>query len=107
MNTSAPSATSSSTATTVGKPVKIIVDRNQASHIDATGNCYVNPQDCAVPYGPESAAYIFDIEFLQRLRRHIRKMGSFELDTATLSRDLENVATSLITVLDRNLTAGR
>lgn len=87
--------------------VKIIVDRDHASHIDDTGNCYVNPGDCAVQYSPGSDAYIFDIEFLQQLRRHIRKAGRFELDIAPLARDLQSVASSLRTILEKNLTPGQ
>lgn len=112
MSHSAPSAVSSSASTSASaisaeKPVRIIVDRDHASHIDQSGNCYVNPQDCAIACDAEASAYIFDIEFLQRLRRHIRKIGSFELDTSTLSRDLQSVASSLATLLNKNLSAGR
>ncbi|HLU01263.1 MAG TPA: hypothetical protein VKZ94_00780 [Advenella sp.] len=104
MRISAP--TPSSCTSTASRAIKIIVDSNQASHIDATGNCYVNPRDCAVQYGPGSAAYIFDIEFLQQLRRHLRKAGRFELEVAPLNRDLKNVAASLLTVLQKNVTPG-
>ncbi|WP_193088915.1 hypothetical protein [Advenella sp. FME57] len=104
MSISAPSP--SSFASTAGNAVKIIVDSNQASHIDPTGNCYVNPQDCAVQYSPGSTAYIFDIEFLQQLRRHLRKAGRFELDVTPLNHDLKHVAASLLTVLQKNVTPG-
>lgn len=95
-----------SSVSTASNAVKIIVDSNQASHIDSTGNCYVNPQDCAVQYSPGSSAYIFDIEFLQQLRRHLRKAGCFELEVTPLHHDLKNVAASLLTVLQKNVTPG-
>jgi len=104
MSISAPSPSSS--VSTISNAVKIIVDSHQASHIDPTGNCYVNPQDCAVQYSPGSDAYIFDIEFLQQLRRHLRKAESFELEVAPRSHDLKNVAASLLTILQKNVTAG-
>jgi len=104
MSISAPSPLSS--ASTASNAVKIIVDSNQASHIDAIGNCYVNPQDCAVQYSPGSSAYIFDIEFLQQLRRHLRTAACFELEVAPLNHDLKNVAASLLTVLQKNVTPG-
>ena len=108
MSISAPSPSSSlsTIAAPTGNAVKIIVDSTQASHIDPTGNCYVNPQDCAVQYSPGSAAYIFDIEFLQQLRRHVRKAGRFELEVAPRSHDLKNVAASLLSILQKNVTAG-
>lgn len=98
---------SQSPASTVSNAVKIIVDCNQASHIDATGNCYVNPQDCAVQFSPNSATYIFDIEFLQHLRRRIRKAGHFELTATALSDDLQNVAASLLTILEKHPASGQ
>lgn len=101
------STRSSHSSAAIQPAVKIFVDRDHASHIDDTGNCYVNPRDCAVQYSPGSDSYIFDIEFLQQLRRHIRKAGRFELDVAPLARDLQNVASSLRTVLEKNLTPGR
>ena len=105
MNISASSSLlSSSSASDAGRAVKIIVDSKKASHIDSTGNCYVNPHDCAIQCAPDSSAYIFDIEFLQQLRRHIRKAGRFELDAAPLSQDLKNVAASLLTILQKNVT---
>ncbi|MGO1766564.1 hypothetical protein CAP48_13650 [Advenella sp. S44] len=106
MNISAaPSSSSSlSSSSNTSRAVKIIVDSNKASHIDATGNCYVNPHDCAIQCAPDSSAYIFDIEFLQQLRRHIRKAGRFELDATPLSQDLKNVATSLLNILQKNVT---
>ncbi|AFK63052.1 hypothetical protein TKWG_15150 [Advenella kashmirensis WT001] len=105
MSISAPTSPSYSVST-ASNAVKIIVDSNQASHIDSTGNCYVNPDDCAVQHSPGSTAYIFDIEFLQQLRRHLRKAGRFELEVAPLSHDLKNVAASLLTVLQKNVTPG-
>lgn len=105
MSISAPTSPSYFVST-ASNAVKIIVDSNQASHIDSTGNCYVNPDDCAVQYSPGSTAYIFDIEFLQQLRRHLRKAGRFELEVAPLSHDLKNVAASLLTVLQKNVTPG-
>lgn len=104
LSASSISGPSSSVSNAAGNAVKIIVDGTQASHIDPTGNCYVNPQDCAVQYSPGSAAYIFDIEFLQQLRRHLRKAGHVELEVAPQSHDLKNVATSLLTILQKNVT---
>lgn len=96
------SSSASSTTTDFDHAVKIVLDDCQASHLDEAANCcYVNPKDCAVQSAPGSTRYIFDIEFLQRLRRQIRKSGRFELARTPADSELRHVAHALLTLLER------